>query len=103
MLLNNIYQIVLSVFISMEICLNNNLIIIPKGSRPSSGRSDRRVGIFLEGVCGKGVKSPSTEKPDLVLESIRRHCGPAKKDADQVNLDLKENDELKWEEKMDVH
>ena len=26
---------------------------------------------------------------DLVLESIRRHCGPAEKDVDQVKLDRK--------------
>ena len=34
----------------------------------------------------KGVEPPYTEKPDLVLESIRKHCGPADKDADQVKL-----------------
>lgn len=37
----------------------------------------------------KAVEPPYTEKPDLVLESIRRHCGPAEKDADQVKLDRK--------------
>ena len=37
----------------------------------------------------KGVEPPYTEKPDLVLESIRRHCGPADKDADMVKLDRK--------------
>ena len=34
----------------------------------------------------KGVEPPYTEKPDLVLESIRKHCGPADKDAEQVRL-----------------
>ena len=34
----------------------------------------------------KGVEPPYTEKPDLVLESIRKHCGPADKDAEQVKL-----------------
>ena len=29
---------------------------------------------------------PYTEKPDLVLESIRKHCGPADKDASIVRL-----------------
>ncbi len=38
---------------------------------------------------GKGVEPPYTEKPDLVLESIRKHCGPADKDADAVKLDRK--------------
>lgn len=37
----------------------------------------------------KCVEPPYTEKPDLVLESIRRHCGPADKDAEQVKLDRK--------------
>lgn len=37
----------------------------------------------------KSVEPPYTEKPDLVLESIRRHCGPAEKDAGQVKLDRK--------------
>ncbi len=37
----------------------------------------------------KGVEPPYTEKPDLVLESIRKHCGPADKDADAVKLDRK--------------
>lgn len=37
----------------------------------------------------KGIEPPYTEKPDLVLESIRRHCGPADKDAEQVKLDRK--------------
>ena len=35
------------------------------------------------------VEPPYTEKPDLVLESIRRHYGPADKDADEVTLDRK--------------
>lgn len=34
----------------------------------------------------KGVEPPYTEKPDLVLESIRKHIGPADKDAGQVKL-----------------
>lgn len=37
----------------------------------------------------KGVEPPYTEKSDLVLESIRRHYGPADKDADMVKLDRK--------------
>lgn len=37
----------------------------------------------------KGVEPPYTEKPDLVLESIRRHYGPADKDVDTVKLDQK--------------
>lgn len=37
----------------------------------------------------KGVEPPYTEKPDLVLESIRKHCGPADKDAEQVKLGRK--------------
>ena len=38
---------------------------------------------------GKGVEPPYTEKPDLVLESIRKHCGPADKDAEHVKLGRK--------------
>lgn len=34
----------------------------------------------------KKVEPPYIEKPDLVLESIRRHYGPADKDADKVKL-----------------
>ena len=37
----------------------------------------------------KGVEPPYTEKPDLVLESIRKHCGPADRDADKVKPDRK--------------
>ena len=44
---------------------------------------------FWQENVEKGVEPPYTEKPDLVLESIRRHCGPAEKDADQVKLDRK--------------
>lgn len=33
-----------------------------------------------------GVEPTYAEKPDLVLESIRRHYGPADKDAEQVKL-----------------
>ena len=36
-----------------------------------------------------GVEPPYTEKPDLVLESIRKHYGPADKDADEVKLNRK--------------
>ena len=36
-----------------------------------------------------GVEPPYTEKADLVLESIRKHYGPADKDADKVNLNRK--------------
>jgi len=49
---------------------------------------------FWKEYVEKGVEPPYTEKPDLVLESIRRHCGPAEKDADQVNLDRKHVVEL---------
>ena len=49
---------------------------------------------FWKEYVEKGVEPPCTEKPDLVLESIRRHCGPAEKDADQVNLDRKHVVEL---------
>ena len=35
------------------------------------------------------VEPPYTEKADLVLESIRKHYGPADKDADQVKLNRK--------------
>ena len=44
---------------------------------------------FWQENVEKGVEPPYTEKPDLVLESIRRHCGPAEKDVDQVKLDRK--------------
>ena len=37
----------------------------------------------------KCVEPPYTEKADLVLESIRKHYGPADKDADQVKLNRK--------------
>ena len=41
---------------------------------------------FWNEYVAKGVEPPYTEKPDLVLESIRRHYGPADKDADSVKL-----------------
>lgn len=37
----------------------------------------------------KRVEPPYTEKPDLVLESIRKHYGPADKDAEGVRLNKK--------------
>lgn len=37
----------------------------------------------------KRVEPPYTEKPDLVLESIRKHFGPADKDAKDVSLGKK--------------
>lgn len=40
---------------------------------------------WMENVL-KGVEPPYTEKADLVLESIRKHFGPADKDADSVTL-----------------
>ena len=39
---------------------------------------------FWKENVGKGAEPDYTEKPDLVLESIRKHCGPADKDAEQV-------------------
>ena len=41
---------------------------------------------FWKENVGKGAEPDYTEKPDLVLESIRKHCGPADKDAEQVKL-----------------
>jgi putative phage-type endonuclease len=50
---------------------------------------------FWEENVGKGIEPPYTEKPDLVLESIRKHCGPADKDAGQVKLGRKYLDSIK--------
>jgi len=37
----------------------------------------------------KQIEPPYIEKPDLVLESIRKHCGPADVDAEQIKLPRK--------------
>jgi putative phage-type endonuclease len=50
---------------------------------------------FWNENVAKGVEPPYTEKPDLVLESIRRHCGPADKDADKVSLNKRHLPSLK--------
>ena len=41
---------------------------------------------FWKEFVQKGIEPPYTEKPDLVLASIRKHVGPADKDADAVKL-----------------
>ena len=40
------------------------------------------------------LEPPYTEKPDLVVESIRKHCGPADKDANTVKLGRSHIEEL---------
>lgn len=44
---------------------------------------------FWEENILKRVEPPYTEKPDLVLESIRKHCGPADTGAEKVILNGK--------------
>lgn len=44
---------------------------------------------FWKEQVEKKVEPPYVEKPDLVLESIRKHYGPADKDADEVKLSQK--------------
>lgn len=43
---------------------------------------------FWKECVQKGIEPPYTEKPDLVLASIRRHVGPADKDAATVRLSM---------------
>lgn len=44
---------------------------------------------FWKEQVEKKAEPPYNEKPDLVLESIRKHYGPADKDADEVKLSQK--------------
>lgn len=44
---------------------------------------------FWEEYVEKRVEPEYTEKPDLVLESIRKHCGPADTGAEQIVLNGK--------------
>lgn len=44
---------------------------------------------FWKEEVEKKTEPPYVEKPDLVLESIRKHYGPADKDADEVKLSKK--------------
>jgi len=50
---------------------------------------------FWQENVQKKVEPPYTEKADLVLESIRRHFGPAEKDSDAVKLSKKHLDAIK--------
>jgi putative phage-type endonuclease len=52
-------------------------------------------GYFWDEHVMKGVEPPFTEKADLVLESIRKHCGPAQKDAEAVVLPKRHLDSVK--------
>ena len=44
---------------------------------------------FWEENVAKRIEPPYVEKPDLVLESIRKHFGSADKDADEIKLSRK--------------
>lgn len=44
---------------------------------------------FWEENVAKRIEPPYAEKPDLVLESIRKHFGSADKDADEIKLPRK--------------
>ena len=55
---------------------------------------------FWKEYVQKKIEPPYIEKPDLVLESIRRHYGPAEKDSETVKLSPKHlqsvNQYLNW-------
>ena len=57
---------------------------------------------FWKEYVQKKIEPPYIEKPDLVLESIRRHYGPAEKDSETVKLSPKHlqsvNQYLNWKE-----
>lgn len=63
---------------------------------------DCRGSKFLEGVCTEEDRTAIHRKTGLVLESIRRHYGPAEKDSETVKLSPKHlqsvNQYLNWKE-----
>lgn len=67
---------------------NENEFIIRKMERDLEMEADliaEEEYFWMENVQKK-VEPPYMEKPDLVLESIRKFCGPADKDADTIKL-----------------
>ena len=85
------YMAVMNLDVVYFACLygnNENEFIIRKMERDletEQGLIEEEENFWLENVQKK-VEPPYTEKPDLVLESIRRFCGPADEDADEVAL-----------------
>ena len=85
------YMAVMNLNVVYFACLygnNENEFIIRKMDRDLETELiliEEEENFWLENVQKK-VEPPYTEKPDLVLESIRRFCGPAEVDADEVKL-----------------
>lgn len=88
------YMAVLNVNKVFFACLygnNENEFIIRQMDRDLDIEADliAEEEFFWKENVEKRVEPPYTEKPDLVLESIRRHYGPADKDADSIKLNKK--------------
>lgn len=67
---------------------NENEFIIRKMDRDFDIEADliAEEEYFWNENVQKRLEPPYTEKADLVLESIRKHCGPADQDADLIKL-----------------
>lgn len=100
------YMAVMNLNVVYFACLygnNENEFIIRKMERDLDMEADliAEEKYFWTEQVQKRQEPPYTEKPDLVLESIRRFCGPAEKDAEMLVLgsryakDLKRYLELK--------
>lgn len=76
---------------------NENEFIIRKMERDLDMEADliAEEEYFWTEQVQKRQEPPYTEKPDLVLESIRRFCGPADKDADMLVLGSRHAKSLK--------
>ena len=85
------YMAVMNLDVVYFACLygnNENEFIIRKMERDLDAEADliaEEEYFWMECVL-KGEEPPYTEKPDLVLESIRKFCGPAEPDAEMLRL-----------------
>ena len=75
---------------------NENDFIVREMERDMEIEEDliREEEYFWKENVQSRLEPPYTEKPDLVLESIRKHCGPADKDANTVKLGRSHIEEL---------
>lgn len=85
------YMAVMNLNVVYFACLygnNENEFIIRRMERDLDMEADliAEEEFFWQENVQKKVEPPYTEKPDLVLESIRRFSGPAEKDADTLRL-----------------
>lgn len=85
------YMAVMNLNVVYFACLygnNENEFIIRKMERDADMEADliAEEEYFWTENVQKRMEPPYLEKPDLVLESIRKFCGPAEKDADPMVL-----------------